>query len=131
MALVKVQTVPFQFPLDKPPVSTDFLQRQLLGLVWEAGIEAEEITLQLWLCCDRKETLRKILRPHSLLVIGGRKRWWFRNEIQLERFLSRVGLQVVFVDLDARGSSEPRSDSCSDSVFHSVLKKADARRDAK
>ena len=33
--------------------------------------------------------------------------------------------------LDARDSSEPRSDSCSDSVFHSVLKKAEAKRGAK
>ena len=120
IALVKAQVVPFQFPLDKPPVSTDFLQRQLHGLVCEARIEAEEITIQLWLCRNRNESLRKILRAHSLVVIGGRKRWWSRRERTLERYLSRLGHQVVFVDLDARGSSDPRSDSCSDSVFHSV-----------
>ena len=131
IALVKAQIVPFQFPLDKPPVSTDFLQRQLYGLVCELGFEAEEITIQLWLCRGRNESLRKILRPHSLVVIGGRKRWWSRRERTLERYLSGLGHQIVFVDLDARGSSEPRSDSCSDSVFHSVLKKADARRHAK
>jgi len=121
IALVKAQLVPFQFPLDKPPVSTDFLQRQLHGLVCEAGIEGEEMTIQLWLCRDRNESLRKILRAHSLVVIGGRKRWWSRREKTLERYLSRLGHQVVFVDLDMRGSSEPHSDSCSDSVFHSVM----------
>jgi|NGEPerStandDraft_6_1074524.scaffolds.fasta_scaffold00771_17 hypothetical protein len=47
------------------------------------------------------------------------------------RTFAAVAIQAVFVDLDARDSSEPRSDSCSDSVFHSVLKKADARRNAK
>src|ERR1022692_3041929 len=59
IALVKAQIVPFQFPLDKPPVSTDFLQRQLYGLVCEAGVDAEEITIHLWLCRDRNESLRR------------------------------------------------------------------------
>jgi hypothetical protein len=121
VALIKAQIVPFQLSLDKPPVSADFLQRQLYGLVCETGIEAEEITIQVRLCRDRNESLRKILRPHSLVVIGGPKRWWSRRERTLERYLSGLGHQVVFVDLDARGSSEPRSDSCSDSVFHSAF----------
>ena len=103
IALVKAQIVPFQVPLDKPPVSTDFLQRQLYGLVCELGFEAEEITIQLWLCRGRNESLRKILRPHSLVVIGGRKRWWSRRERTLERYLSGLGHQIVFVDLDERG----------------------------
>ena len=88
IALVKAQIIPFEFPLEDPPVSIDFLQRQLYGLVCEAGIEAQKITVRLWFCRDRFVGLRKILRPRSLVVIGGRKRWWSREKA-LERFLNQ------------------------------------------
>jgi hypothetical protein len=38
-----------------------------------------------------------------LVVIGDRKRWWSRRERTLERYLSSLGHQIVFVDLDGRG----------------------------
>jgi hypothetical protein len=68
ISLVKMQIIPFEFPLEKPPLSTDFLYRQLYGLVCESAIEVEKIAIQLWLCRDRYEGLRKILRPRSLVV---------------------------------------------------------------
>lgn len=126
IALVKAQIIPFEFPLEDPPVSIDFLQRQLHGLVCEAGIEAEKITVHLWLCRDQFVGLRKILRPRSLVVIGGRKRWWSREKA-LERLLSRLGHQVVFIDSRATGSSETRSAPWSGSVVP-VLKQGDAWR---
>jgi len=126
IALVKAQIIPFEFPLEDPPVSIDFLQRQLYGLVCEAGIKTEKITVHLWLCRDRFVGLRKILRPRSLVVIGGRKRWWSREKA-LERFLSQAGHQVVFIDSRATGSSETRSTSWSGSVVP-VLKQGNAWR---
>jgi hypothetical protein len=131
ITLVKTQIVPFALPLDSPPVSIDFLRWQLYGLVCEAGIEAEEITIQLWLCRDGNKSLREILLPRSLVVMGGRKRWWSRRERTLERYLSRLNHQVVFVDLDAKGTSETPCDLCANSVFHSEFKKVDTRRDVK
>lgn len=127
IALVKAQIIPFEFPLEDPPVSIDFLQRQLYGLVCEAGIEAEKITVHLWLCRDRFVGLRKILRPRSLVVIGGRKRWWSREKA-LERFLSQMGHRVVFIDPGATGSSETRSNPSSGSAIP-VLNQGVARRD--
>ena len=115
ISLVKMQIIPFEFLLENPPLSTDFLHRQLYGLVCESGIEVEKVTIQLWLCSDRYDGLRKILRPRSLVVIGARKRWW-PKEKALERFLTRLGHQLIFVDLNARVSSEPCLDSRSDSV---------------
>jgi len=107
VALLKTQVVPFPLPLERPPVSTNFRGRQLYGLMREAGIEAEEVTIQLCLCRDRNETLRRILRPNSLVVIGGPERWWRRSERALERYLNRLGHQVVFVDPDASSSESP------------------------
>lgn len=131
ITLLRTQTVPFQCPMDSPPVSIEFLQRKLYGLVWEAGIEAEEVTIQIWLCRDENESLRKILRPRSLVVLGGRKRWWSRREKTLERFLMGLGHQVVFVDLDARESSESSPNFRSGSVVPFMRKKLYARGDAK
>ena len=128
ITLVKTQIVPFALPLGSPQVSIDFLRRQLYGLVCEAGIEAEEITIQLFLCRNGNKSLREILLPRSLVVMGGRKRWWSRRERKLERYLRRLNHQVVFVDLDAKGISETPCDLCANPVFHSVLKKVDARR---
>jgi hypothetical protein len=127
IALVKAQIIPFEFPLEDPPVSIDFLQRQLYGLVCEAGIEAQKITVRLWLCRDRFVGLRKILRPRSLVVIGGRKRWWSREKA-LERFLSQAGHQVVFIDPGAADRHEARSTPWSESAIP-VLKQGVSRRD--
>ena len=125
IALVKAQIIPFEFPLEDPPVSIDFLQRQLYGLVREAGIDTEKVTIHLWLCRDKFVGLRKILRPRSLVVIGGRKRWWSREKA-LERFLSQRGHQVVFID-PGDGGSEPRQNLPFGSTIP-VLKQCDAWR---
>ena len=127
IALVKAQLIPFEFPLEAPPVSSDFLQRQLYGLVSEARIEFERISVHLWPCRDRFVALRKILRPRSLVVIGGKKRWWSREKA-LERFLCQMGHQVVFIDPGATGSSETRSNRWSGSAIP-VLNQGVARRD--
>lgn len=127
IALVKAEIIPFEFPLENPPVSIDFLQRQLCGLVCEAGIEAEKIAVHLWLCRDRFVGLRKILRPRSLVVIGGRRRWWSKEKA-LERFLSQSGHQVLFIDPGAADSFEARSTPWSWLAIP-VLKQGDSWRD--
>lgn len=127
IALVSTQVIPFQFPLEKPPVPVAFLTKQLHALVCDSGIQGEEVIVQLWLCRDRNESLRKILGPRSLVVIGGKKRWWSRRERRLERFLTGLGHQVIFADVETSTRNEPRSASRSDSVLHPMLKRMDAR----
>jgi len=77
--LIVTEVVPFCFPLDKPPVSVDFLERRPLALVSESEIDAEEVSIEIYLCRDRREYLRLSLKPRSLVVIAGRGRWWFRQ----------------------------------------------------
>jgi hypothetical protein len=92
--LIVTEVVPFCFPLDKPPVSVDFLERRPLALVSESeidesdmdepdieesDIDAEEVNIEIYLCRDRREYLRLSLKPRSLVVIAGRGRWWFRQ----------------------------------------------------
>jgi hypothetical protein len=104
VALVVTEVVPFRLPLDQPRVSVEFLKRRQDALVSEANIEGEEVRVQIWLCRDQKQTLRQVLPPRSLVVIGGRRNWWSRRELRLETFLSRIGHHVIFIEGGATNS---------------------------
>jgi len=98
--------VPFQLPLERPPISIAFLQYVMRELVAQLKTETFDPTLHLYLCRDRVWTLSKILEPNSLVVIGGRKRWWPTAETRMARTLQDKGHRVVFVDSRARSGSE-------------------------
>jgi hypothetical protein len=102
IALVETEIVPFHFPVDRPPVSIDFLERRHIALVSESGIQAEEVHIEIYLCRDRMQCLRKVLNTPSLVVIGGRRHWWSSREQELERLLRALGHHVIFVDSEAR-----------------------------
>ena len=104
VGLVVTEVVPFRLPLDQPRVSVEFLKQRQDALVSEAHIEGEEVRVQICLCRDRKQTLRQVLPPRSLVVIGGRRNWWARRDLRLETFLSRLGHHVIFVETGATNS---------------------------
>jgi hypothetical protein len=95
IALVCAQAVPAHFAMEYPPVSVGFLKRQLYGLVWDAGIEQQDIAIEVWLCRDREDALRRIVAPRSLVVLGENKHWWSRRDRNLEHFLSSLGHHVI------------------------------------
>jgi hypothetical protein len=97
--LVTVEATPFQRAADAPPVSADFLQRRMQTLVRASGIRADEVSVDVWLCRDRNEGLRWILPVRSLVVVGGKGRWWCRRERALKKFLAILGHQVIFAEL--------------------------------
>jgi hypothetical protein len=100
VALMMIKVVPFHFPLDRPPVSVDFLERLQLAVVSESGIDAEEVSLELYLCRDRKQCLQSVLAPRALVVIGGRRDWRTpRQERKLEQLMLALGHHVIFVNL--------------------------------
>jgi hypothetical protein len=98
--------VPFQLPLERPPISVAFLQDVMRKLVAQMKTEKFDPTLHLYLCRDRVWALSKIFKPNSLVVIGGRKRWWPTAETRMARALQDKGHRVVFVDSRARSGSE-------------------------
>jgi hypothetical protein len=63
-----------------------------------AGESPIKTTVHVYLCRDRVATLRAVLKPHSLVVIGGRRTWWPTSEKRLARQLRRSGHQVVFAE---------------------------------
>jgi hypothetical protein len=98
ITLISIESVPWEFPLQEPPVPVPCLKRKLYGLIYEAGILKEEVLIQLCLCRYPFESLRAILRPNSLVVLDGRNHWWSRRERDLKTFLMSFGHEVFLSD---------------------------------
>lgn len=93
--LIITQVVPYPLPLDQPPVHPNFLLRRLCALARETPVGT---SVRLFLCRDRLATLKEVLRPHSLIVVGGRRSWWAMEETNLTRKLRRAGHDVILTE---------------------------------
>jgi hypothetical protein len=97
ITLLVPQVVPYPLPLTSPPVLLDFSERRFRVIATESPVET---TVRLYLCRDQLETLAAVLEPHSLIVLGGRKRWWPTREERLARKLRRSGHEVIFTEME-------------------------------
>jgi hypothetical protein len=95
ITLIVPQVVPYPIPVDCPPVPLDFTERQFRVI---AGAGPVETRVRVYLCRDRAEVWG-VLKPHSLVVIGGARRWWPTREKRLARQLRRSGHAVVFAEV--------------------------------
>ena len=91
------QVIPYPLELKAPPVSVPFAEQQLLAMASEQPVETN---IQLYLCRDLTETIRRVLKPESVVVIGGRKRWWSTPEKKLAAILRRDGHRVILTHAD-------------------------------
>src|SRR5262249_48950924 len=90
--------LPAKAPAPVPPVETEiFMER-----VRAEGIDAR---VRVYLCGNDDQVLPSAFRPHSFIVIGGRRSWWPNAAERLRRRLEAAGHFVVFVD--ASESKEP------------------------
>ena len=88
--------VPYTLPLTKPAVPVEFVAGQIRDLACNTRLE---VAAHIYLCRDKRRTLKLLLRPHSLIVVGGKKRWWPTSAQKLARTLQKDGHQVVFAEL--------------------------------
>jgi len=96
ITLLSVQPVPYPLPLESPPVHLGFSERQCRALAEQSPVET---LVRICLGRDRLDTLKRVLTPRSLVVIGGRKRWWPTAEQGLARGLRDAGHQVVLTEV--------------------------------
>ncbi len=96
VVLLVPQVVPYPLSLEHPPVATEFTERALSQLAREQELE---VTIKIYLCRDRNETIRRALTPDALVVIGTQKLWWPNRDKMLARLLKRDGHNVILVDI--------------------------------
>lgn len=97
ITLLVPQVVPFPRPLESPPVLIEFNERRFRILANQIAVET---SVRIYLCRDGLETLTSVLSPGSVVVLGGRKRWWPTREKKLARRLRRAGHEVVFKETE-------------------------------
>jgi hypothetical protein len=97
ITLLVPQAVPYPLPLTSPPVLLDWNERRFTVIATDSPVETKVL---LYLCRDRLETLRRVLTPRSLVVLGGRRRWWPTREKRLARQLRRAGHEVIFTETE-------------------------------
>jgi hypothetical protein len=97
ITLIVPQIVPYPLPLDSAPVLVDFNERRLRVI---AGGSRIETRVCIYLCRDSLETLKSVLKPHSLVVLGSRKRWWPTAEKRLAAKLRGAGHEVIVTERD-------------------------------
>lgn len=93
--LLAFQHVPLPFPLARPPVSVAFTQGLLVDLAQRGAQGQFETTVRLYLCRNRRRAMVQALKPQSIVIIGGRRRWWRNKEWELGRMLESSGCQVI------------------------------------
>lgn len=93
------QAVPMCLPVTRPPVSIAFTEARCRSLALECS-DAVEVQVNVYLCRDQRQALREALRPHSLVVVGGRRRWWRSPEQKLATMLRADGHHVIFADVN-------------------------------
>jgi hypothetical protein len=87
------QVVPYQLPIDRPEVEPEFRVRRFLNLSIEG---VQDLQIDVRLCRDASDGLRRALSPESLVLIGGKDRR-FGRERRLAHKLATAGHHVVFV----------------------------------
>ena len=97
ITLVVPQIVPFPLPLTSPPVLLEFQEKRFQEIAARSPVD---ITVQLYLCRDGMDTLKKVLKPHSLVVVGGRKRFWPTLAQRLARRLRKSGHEVILTEVN-------------------------------
>jgi len=97
ITLVVPEVVPFHLPLNEPPVVHDWNEKRFRVLAAESPVET---TVRFYLCRDRDETLAAVLKPHSVVVIGGKKRWWPTAENRMANRLRKLGHEVVLTETE-------------------------------
>jgi len=95
--LIAPQVVPYPLPLETPPVLIEFNENRFRVMAKESPVET---SVQIYLCRDRFETLSSVLKRGSVVVLGGKRKWWPTKDQRLARRLRRAGYEVIFKETE-------------------------------
>jgi hypothetical protein len=89
------QVVPFPLPLSHSLIKPEFTARTVRTITSKHAVETD---IQVCLCRQTRDAALSVLKPSSLVVIGGRRRLWPTEETRTAEWLGRQGHQVLFID---------------------------------
>jgi len=95
ITLVVPQIVPYPLPLDAPPVEAVTTASRFRTVAAGSSVDT---TVRVYMCRDPEAAVLTALAPHSLVVIGGWKRWWPTSEKRLAGKLRRAGHEVIVAE---------------------------------
>jgi len=87
--------VPFALPLMMPPVSIALIEERARALVSEIPVD---VSAHIYLCRDKYQAARLILKPNSIVLLGGRKRWWGYANRKMAITLKKYGHHVILAN---------------------------------
>ena len=93
--IVVPQVVPFPLPLAEPAIKPEFTANRIQAMLSQYSVDAD---VQVCLCREKLNGSIAVLKPHSLILIGGRRRIWRTEEYRLAQVLRRRGHEVVLVE---------------------------------
>jgi hypothetical protein len=98
LTLLVPQVVPYVLPLESPPVLVEFNENRFRAIASQSPVET---SVKIYMCRDKVRTLTSVLCPASIVLMGGRHRWWWPtgDEI-LARELRRAGHEVIFKEME-------------------------------
>jgi hypothetical protein len=96
--LLVTQVVPYALTLDRPKVSVEFIQDHCRSMALECK-QVTEMRINVYLCRNRWQALRRVLGANSVVIVGGRRRWWATTGQKLAKTLEADGHQVIFADV--------------------------------
>ncbi len=97
ITLIVPEVVSYQLPLEQPPVLREWNERRFHVLAAQSPVET---SVRFYLCRDRDQTLTRVLKPNSLVVIGGRKCWWPTSTSRLAGRLRKSGHEVILAETE-------------------------------
>jgi hypothetical protein len=97
ITLVVPQIVPFPAPLTTPPVLLDFQEMRLRAIAEASPVD---VTVRIYLCRERWDALIAALKPHSLVVLASRRKWWRTREMRLATRLRKAGHEVIVTEME-------------------------------
>ena len=100
------QVVPRQFTATSPPVSTRFVEQQMRSMV-KKYCQNMEVEIRMCLCTNQENCMRRVFTPETVVLAGGRKRWWPTREQRTAQLLESHGCRVLFVTSGPQPSGTP------------------------
>ena len=95
VTVVHFRTVSHALPVDRPDGISPLESEDFHG---ELCAHGRFVDARIILCRDERTAIAQAFTPHSLIVVGGRRRWWPTRAEKWCRMLEDAGHYVVFVD---------------------------------